>query len=103
MWLSRRQSRTSLAAAALVFVLVAGLRHGGVAQNQPSVRRALPVGKTPVPRALPVDASAPAASPRPAPPQPNDVNPPWSSTPPPEPAETEAADRRERDYATALY
>src|SRR5689334_3933145 len=103
MWLSRRQNRTSLPAAALVFVLAIGLRDGSVAQNQPTVRRALPVGETPVPRALPVDAAAPAGSPRPAPAQANDVNPPGTSTPPPAPAETEAADRRQLDYATALY
>src|SRR3954452_23004978 len=103
MSLSRRQNRTSLPAAVLVFVLVAGLRDGSIAQNQPTVRRALPVSETPVPRALPADAGGPAASPRPAPAQPNDVNPAESAGPRAPPAETEASDRRQLDYATALY
>src|SRR3954469_138225 len=103
MWLSRPRNRASLPAAALVMLLVVGPPHAGIAQNQPTVRRALPVGETPVPRALPVESAAPAASGRPAPPQPNDINNPPGPPGPPPPAETEAADRRPLAFATALY
>jgi len=82
-------------------------------QRTPEVRRAQPIQEPPVAKAVPFDTPAPSARPRrSAPPsdpesiapKPNapDLNPEQS---PPEtpPADTEAPDRRQLDYANALF
>src|SRR6266478_1035477 len=87
-------------AGGLVGLVVALILSAGpvVAQNYPEVRRAQPVDESPVTRALPVDQP-------PVPPRPRD-----SHAPPAEresseaaPAETESPDRRQLDYANALF
>src|SRR4051812_20283339 len=103
MSLSRRRSNKLTPAAALLMVLGVGVGELTLAQTPPPVRRALPVTEPPVPRALPVDGGRPANSPRPAPPPPNNVpsgDSPAASSPA---GEGEPADRRQLDYATALY
>jgi len=93
-------------------------------QRSNEVRRAQPVEETPIPRALPVDAptaapsstprkiiippppaSAPpaAATPRPAPTATPRVNETDALTAPETPAETEAPDQRQLNYANALF
>src|SRR5262249_4332631 len=56
----------------------------------------------PVARALPVDESTPRPAPRPAPPSPNNPTPAASDDSSPA-AEAEPSDRRQLEYATALY
>ena len=102
MWLSRRRSRSVAARAALFVVFTAG---GSVLLGQASgpVRRALPVTEPPVQRALPVDQAPATASPRPVPPAPNNAPADVAPQQPPPAAEQEQADRRQLEYAIALY
>jgi TolA-binding protein len=77
-------------------------------QRTPEVRRAQPVAEPPVPKAIPLDppSSSPSAKPRRSPSEPSapksdnsEANP-----PPSEPtSETDAPDRRQLDYANALF
>jgi len=67
------------------------------------VRRALPVTEPPVQRALPVDQAPATASPRPVPPAPNNAPADVAPQQPPPAAEQEQADRRQLEYAIALY
>jgi TolA-binding protein len=101
MWLSQPRSRTRFRTATLAVVLAGGFAGLAHSQNAP-VRRAQPVNEPPVARALPIDQPTPAVSPRPAPPSPN--NPVPAASAPSAPAvEAEPSDRRQLDYATALY
>src|ERR1700720_4083624 len=85
-----------LVQAALIFsVLPVSLAQ----QRTPEVRRAQPVDEPPVPRALPADESTPIPSPRPRR-SPSEPTAPSSENPP---TETEAPDRRQLDYANALF
>ncbi|HXM32415.1 MAG TPA: tetratricopeptide repeat protein [Chthoniobacterales bacterium] len=93
---------------ALIFSVVPAPR---AQQRTPEVRRAQPVEETPVPRALPVDGT-PAPSPRPrrSPTSEPSVAPkPKTSESPAGPpsessaTETDAPDRRQLDYANALF
>src|SRR5438105_6513565 len=85
-----------LVQAALIFsALPASLAQ----QRTPEVRRAQPVDEPPVPRALPVDQSTPVPSPRPRRSPVETTEPSSESTP----TETEAPDRRQLDYANALF
>jgi TolA-binding protein len=74
-------------------------------QRTPEVRRAQPVDEPPTPKAVPFDTPAPSIKPRRSPPPSTEP----SAAPKPnnestEPAsETEAADRRQLDYANALF
>ena len=74
-------------------------------QKTPEVRRAQPVDESPAPKAVPLETPAPSAKPRRSPPlstAPSDA--PKSNGEVTEPAsETEAADRRQLDYANALF
>lgn len=98
MWLSRLRSKTAFCAALLLGLAVSQPAHG---QTGP-VRRAQPVNEPPVARAVPVDQPPPPPpSQRPLPPVPN--NTPGGTSPPPSETESEPADRRQLDYATALY
>jgi len=103
MWLSRLRSRT-IGWGLILFACLAAGPSIVFAQGPGPVRKALPVGETPVPRALPVDQPPAAATPRPAPSAPNnapvDIAP---SHPPSSSEEPEHADRRQLEYATALY
>src|ERR1043166_7248051 len=90
-----KTARSASPLAALVpFVLSAA---GVFAQNNPEVRRAQPVDQGPVPRAAPAlpAPSAPVAKP----PVPRADQEGTSSGP----SETESPDRRQLEYATALY
>ena len=69
-----------------------------LAQNSPEVRRAQPVDQTPGPRAVP--AYQPPAPPPAARPQ---DSPTGGEAPQVAPAETESPDRRQLDYANALF
>jgi TolA-binding protein len=87
-----------LVQAALIFsVLPASLAQ----QKTPEVRRAQPVEETPIPRAIPVDGSTPTPSPRPR--RSPTVEPPTGPSSESTPTETEAPDRRQLDYANALF
>src|SRR5690349_7053741 len=102
MWLSPLRSKAAFSAALFCGLILTG---GADGQTGP-VRRAQPVTDPPVPRAVPVDQPPPAPPPpgaRPAPPPPNNA-PEGPSQPAPEAgAEGEPGDRRQLDYATALY
>jgi TolA-binding protein len=88
-----------LVQAALIFsVLPASLAQ----QRAPEVRRAQPVDETPVPRAVPVDGSTPTPSPRPRR-SPSATESPAGPSSESSPTETEAPDRRQLDYANALF
>ncbi len=88
-----------LVQAALIFsVLPASLAQ----QRTPEVRRAQPVDETPVPRAVPVDGSTPTPSPRPRR-SPSATESPVGPSSESSPTETEAPDRRQLDYANALF
>jgi TolA-binding protein len=88
-----------LVQAALIFsVLPASLAQ----QRTPEVRRAQPVDETPVPRAVPVDGSTPTPSPRPRR-SPSATESPAGPSSESSPTETEAPDRRQLDYANALF
>src|SRR5438552_1103827 len=85
-----------------LFGLVALILSAGpvVAQNYPEVRRAQPADEPPVARALPVD--------QPPVPRPRDSHAPPAEIPRARdsdaaPAETESPDRRQLDYANALF
>ena len=100
MWLSPLRSKAAFSAALLVSLTVG---RSGYSQSGP-VRRAQPVNEPPIARALPVDQPPPPSPPpvqRPLPSAPN--NTPASASPPPSEAEGEPADRRQLDYAAALY
>src|SRR5436190_1133230 len=96
MWLSPLRSKTAFCAALLVGLAAAR----PVFPQSGPVRRAQPVNEPPVARALPVDQPPPPVQ-RPLPPAPNNA----AASPAPPPSETgaEPADRRQLDYATALY
>jgi TolA-binding protein len=88
-----------LVQAALIFsVLPASLAQ----QRTPEVRRAQPVDETPIPRAVPVDGSVPTPSPRPRR-SPSATESPAGPSSESSPTETEAPDRRQLDYANALF
>src|SRR4051794_11940557 len=104
MSLSRPRSNHRLPAAALVCVLLAGWATGSSGQNPPPIRRALPVTEPPVPRAQAVDQPPVNATPRPAPPPPNDADAgPTPAPPPPSGDEAQPSDRRQLDYANGLF
>jgi TolA-binding protein len=84
-------------------VFAVGISGLALSQTPPPVRRALPANEPPVPRALPVDRPPPAPSPRPAPPTPNNSSAPAATSEQSPAAEAEPSDRRQLDYATALY
>lgn len=105
------ESAASVLAAGLIFATAAY----AAAQRATEVRRAQPVEDPPVARALPVDEPTPSPTPRKSSPRPASSP---ASTPPsitteatdsltaPEPSspsETEAPDRRQLDYANALF
>jgi TolA-binding protein len=100
MWLSPLRSKIGLSTAAMLLWLAVG--RSGYSQAGAPVRRAQPVNEPPVARALPVDQPTPPPSQRPVPPTPNNAaaGPAPSSSPAPE---AEPADRRQLEYATALY
>jgi TolA-binding protein len=88
-----------LVQAALIFsVLPASLAQ----QRTPEVRRAQPVDETPISRAVPVDGSVPTPSPRPRR-SPSATESPAGPSSESSPTETEAPDRRQLDYANALF
>src|ERR1700736_2196515 len=103
MWLSRQRNRKRCSTAAFVMVFAVVVSDLALPQPPPPVRRALPANEPPVPRALPVDRPPPAASPRPAPPTPNNSAAPAATSEQSPAAEAEPSDRRQLDYATALY
>ncbi|HMJ06145.1 MAG TPA: tetratricopeptide repeat protein [Chthoniobacterales bacterium] len=106
-----------------VLVLFFAMLGGASGQRSNEVRRAQPVEETPIPRALPVEEATPAprrivpppavATPVPRPSASSLPSPPStpreSASPPPEPApeepsaEPESPDRRQLDYANALF
>src|SRR2546430_14509710 len=89
--------KTARRANSLAGLIALGLSASAIlAQNTPEVRRAQPVDQTPAPRALP------AYSP-PPPPVRLQIPPTEAETPPVAPPETEAPDRRQLEYATALF
>ena len=72
-------------------------------QRTPEVRRAQPVEEPPTPKAVPFDTPAPSVKPkRSPPPEPGDAPKPNNESAEPS-SETEAADRRQLDYANALF
>ncbi|CAN5612830.1 hypothetical protein BH20VER1_BH20VER1_30080 [soil metagenome] len=119
------------ATALLGAVAMCGFAAAAEAQHSNEVRRAEPVTATPIPRALPVGTPTPTpapagtprqaitpspakSTPRPAPPVATPAPTPTPQAAPPEPptvapsldegpAETESADRRQLDYANALF
>src|SRR4051812_15651613 len=103
MWLSRLRNRKRLPSAALGMAFAVWNSDLALAQTPPPVRRALPLNEPPVQRALPVDRPPAATSPRPAPPLPNNSPAPGATLEQSSAAEAEGSDRRQLDYATALY
>ena len=119
--MKRPGSATSLCGLVVIFATA----EPALAQRQPEVRRAEPVQQSPVPRALPVDEPPPAATPSPrkipspsAAPQPTQrpvaeptaaprpgaaASTPSGAAPEGATAEPEAPDRRQLDYANALF
>ena len=105
-----RRGAVCLVSAALIFCAVEGTM---AQQRSPEVRRAQPVEESPVPRAIPIDEPSPSARPRqsvPAPVREATVAPKPSAAPPaaqaptePQSTEPEAADKRQLDYANALF
>ncbi|MEY2488862.1 MAG: hypothetical protein QOC70_804 [Verrucomicrobiota bacterium] len=105
-----RRGAVCLVSAALIFSAILASR---AQQRAPEVRRAQPVDEPPVAKAVPFATPIPAPSVRPrrsAPPEPSTAPRPSAPAanpeqPPPEspPAETEAPDRRQLDYANALF
>src|SRR4029077_14015285 len=100
MWLSRPRSKTGFLPAAAGGVLLVLILASNVSSQTAPVRRAQPVNEPPVARALPVDQGpAPRVAPTPG----------VESTAPPNPApqsagsEAEPPDRRQLEYATALF
>ncbi|MEY2502356.1 MAG: hypothetical protein QOI07_2690 [Verrucomicrobiota bacterium] len=96
-----RRGAVCLLQTALIFV---AMPLGLAQQRTPEVRRAQPVEEPPTPRAVPFDTPVPSAKPRRSPPEPsaapkpgNDEN---SESPP---ADQEASDRRQLDYANGLF
>src|SRR3954465_14488865 len=103
MWLSRLRNRKRCSSAALGMAFALWKTGRALSQTRPPVRGALPINEPPVQRALPVDRPPAAVSPRPAPPAPNN-SPVATAVPDQSPAiEAELSDRRQLDYATALY
>ena len=99
-----RRGAVCLVHAALIFSAVP---FSFAQQRTPEVRRAQPVNEPPVPKAIPLDPPAPSVKPRRSPepsaaPRPNN---PEANQPSPESpgGETEAPDRRQLDYANALF
>jgi TolA-binding protein len=99
-----RRGAVCLVHAALIFSAVP---FSFAQQRTPEVRRAQPVNEPPVPKAIPLDPPAPSVKPRRSPepsaaPRPNN---PEANQPAPESpgGETEAPDRRQLDYANALF
>ena len=89
--------KTARRANSLAGLIALGLSASAIlAQNTPEVRRAQPVDQTPAPRALP------AYSPPPPPVRPQ-IPPTEAETPPLARPETESPDRRQLEYATALF
>ena len=95
-----------LVRAALIFsALPASLAQ----QKTPEVRRAQPVDETPIPRAVPADEITPAPRPRRSltepsvAPKPKSTESPAGPSSESPPTETEAPDRRQLDYANALF
>jgi TolA-binding protein len=88
-----RRGAVCLVQAALIF---SAIPFSFAQQRTPEVRRAQPVEEPPASRAIPFDTPAPSSKPRRSPPE--DANQPESS-----PSETEAQDRRQLDYANALF
>jgi TolA-binding protein len=101
--MNRRRAAARMIAGALIVAAASTAQ----AQRAPEVRRAQPIEDPPVARALPIDeptatprphrSTPPAASPDAQPPLANDA------APPAPPAEEEAADKRQLDYANALF
>jgi len=99
MWLSRPRSKTGFRPGTAVALLALILESGAFAQTAP-VRRAQPVNEPPVARALPVDQTpAPRVAPTPG----VESTAPASSVPPSAGSEAEPPDRRQLEYATALF
>src|SRR5437870_12589846 len=108
---TRRGAVCLVSAALIVSSIPASLAQ----QRAPEVRRAQPVGEPPVARAVPFNTPTPAPSARPrrvAPPPSESSVAPRPSAPPSNPeqpaaesptTETEAPDRRQLDYANALF
>ena len=104
--MNRRRWPVSLIGSTIVFLAISA----ALGQNTPEVRRALPANEPPTARAVPFETPTPAPSPRPrrvpavAPAEDASV-PPEESTAPTEatPTETEAPDRRQLEYANALF
>ena len=104
--MNRRRWPVSLIGSTIVFLAISA----GLGQNTPEVRRALPANEPPTARAVPFETPTPAPSPRPrrapavAPAEDASV-PSEESTAPTEatPTETEAPDRRQLEYANALF
>jgi TolA-binding protein len=89
-----------LGLAALIF---ATQPFAGAQQKPPEIRRAQPVDEPPTPKAVPFDTPAPTVKPRRSPPEPA-VEPRSSGDEPETPgSEPEAPERRQLDYANALF
>src|SRR3954470_13570767 len=89
-----------LGLAALIF---ATQPFAGAQQKPPEIRRAQPVDEPPTPKAVPFDTPAPTVKPRRSPPEPA-VEPRSTGDEPETPgAEPEAPERRQLDYANALF
>jgi len=94
-----RRGAVCLVQAALIF---SAAPFSFAQQRAPEVRRAQPVDEPPTPKAVPFDTPAP--KPRRSPPPPTEPGAPKSNSEVTEPSsETDAPDRRQLDYANALF
>ncbi len=98
-----RRGAVCLVQATLIFL--GAVSSAFAQQKTPEVRRAQPVDEPPTPKAVPFDTPAPSVKPRRSPADPGAVpktSPSDSSSDSP-PAEPEASDRRQLDYANGLF
>ncbi|MEY2507603.1 MAG: hypothetical protein QOH01_1932 [Verrucomicrobiota bacterium] len=96
-----RRGAVCLLQTALIFV---AMPLGLAQQRTPEVRRAQPVEEPPTPRAVPFDTPVPSAKPRRSPPEPTAAPKPGNDeNPESPPADQEASDRRQLDYANGLF
>jgi len=97
-----RREAVCLVHAALIF---SAIPFSSAQQKAPEVRRAQPVEEPPAPKAVPFDTPAPVVKPRRSPPPPTEPDAaPKSNAEATEPSsETDAPDRRQLEYANALF
>jgi TolA-binding protein len=95
-----RRGAVCLLQAALIFVATP---LGLAQQRTPEVRRAQPVEEPPTPRAVPFDTPVPSVKPRRSPPEPSAAPKSNDENPESPPADQEASDRRQLDYANGLF